>query len=261
VAVVVGAAVAATTLVAVLPRIAQDPAYHRFADKRTLWGVPNGLDVWSNLAFPLVGLWGLIRVVSAPAGGADDPFTDPRERWPFAVVCVGVALTGLGSAWYHAAPDNARLVWDRLPMTLVFMGMLSAVVVERVSVAAGLVLLPVFLASGLSSIEYWRASEAAGAGDLRPYVLVQFFPALAIPLMLWLFPARYTRGGDIVVVLVIYGAAKIFEVLDGPIFAMGGVVSGHTLKHLMAALACWWLIRGTMARRPSRRVLEQETTG
>jgi len=259
--VVVGAAVAATALVALLPRIAQDPAYHRFADRRTLWGVPHGLDVWSNLAFPLVGLWGLIRVVSAPAGGRDDPFTDPRERWPFAVVCVGVALTGLGSAWYHAAPDNARLVWDRLPMTLVFMGMLAAVVAERVSVAAGLVLLPVFLASGLASIAYWHASEAAGAGDLRPYVLVQFFPALAIPLMLWLFPARYTRGGDIVVVLVIYGAAKIFEVLDGRIFAMGGLVSGHTLKHLMAALACWWLIAGTMARRPSRRLPEQETTG
>jgi hypothetical protein len=261
VAVVVGAAVAATALVAVLPRIAQDPAYHRFADRRTLWGVPNGLDVWSNLAFPLVGLWGLIRVVSAPAGGPDDPFIDPRERWPFAVVCVGVALTGLGSAWYHAAPDNARLVWDRLPMTLVFMGMLSAVVAERVGVAPGLSLLPVFLASGLASIAYWHASEAAGAGDLRPYVLVQFFPALAIPLMLWLFPARYTRGGDILVVLVIYGAAKIFEALDGRIFAVGRVVSGHTLKHLMAALACWWLIGGTMARRPSRRVLEQETTG
>src|SRR5437667_6711342 len=250
VGVVVGAAVAATALVALLPRIAQDPAYHRFADRRTLWGVPHGLDVWSNLAFPLVGLWGLIRVVSAPAGGRDDPFTDPRERWPFAVVCVGVALTGLGSAWYHAAPDNARLVWDRLPMTLVFMGMLSAVVAERVGVTAGLVLLPVFLASGLASIAYWHASEAAGAGDLRPYVLVQFFPALAIPLMLWLFPARYTRGGDIVVVLVIYGAAKIFEVLDGRSFAMGGAVSGHPLKHLMAALACWWLIAGTMARRP-----------
>ena len=257
--VMVGAAVAAMALAAVLPRLAQDPAYHRFADGRRFWGVPNGLDVWSNLAFPLVGLWGLIRVVAAPAGGPGDPFTDSRERWPYAVVCIGVALTGLGSAWYHAAPDNARLVWDRLPMTLVFMGMLAAVVAERVNVAAGLVLLPILVASGLASIAYWHASEAVGAGDLRPYALVQFFPALAIPLMLWLFPARYTRGGDIVVVLVIYGAAKIFEVLDGRIFAMGGVVSGHTLKHLMAALACWWLIRGTMARGPSMRVLEQET--
>src|SRR3984893_19382665 len=140
VGVVVGAAVAATALVAVLPRIAQDPAYHRFADRRTLWDVPGGLDVWSNLAFPLVGLWGLIRVVSTPAGGPDDPFTDSRERWPFAVVSIAVALTGLGLAWYHAAPDNARLVRDRLPMTLVFMGMLSAVVAQRRRGGAGLVL-------------------------------------------------------------------------------------------------------------------------
>src|SRR5207244_12895519 len=119
------------------------------------------------------------RGASAAAGGRAAPFPDPRGRWPFAVVGVGVVLTGLGSAWYHAAPDNARLVWDRLPMPLVFMGMLSAVVAERIGVAAGLVLLPVFLASGLASIAYWHASEAAGAGDLRPYVLVQFFPALA----------------------------------------------------------------------------------
>ena len=250
VGVVAGVAVAATALIAALPRIPQDPAYHRFADGRRIWGVPHGLDVWSNLAFPLVGLWGLARVLSAPAGGPGDPFSDPRERWPYAVVCVGVALTGFGSAWYHAAPDNARLVWDRLPMTLVFMGMLAAVVAERVSVTAGLALLPVFLASGLASIAYWHASEAAGAGDLRPYVMVQFFPALAIPLMLWLFPARYTRGGDIMVVLVIYGAAKVFELLDARIFALGGVISGHTLKHLMAAMACGWLIAGLTARQP-----------
>jgi hypothetical protein len=119
-------------------------------------------------------------------------------------------------------------------------------------VTAGLLLLPPFLAAGLASIAYWHASEAAGRGDLRPYVLVQFLPALAIPLMLWLFPARYSRGGDIVVVLLIYGVGKLFEVLDGRIFALGRLVSGHTLKHLMAALACWWLIWGTMARRPSR---------
>ncbi len=250
VGVLVGAAAAAMALVALLPPIAQDPAYHRFADTRRLWGVPNGLDVWSNLAFPLVGLWGLVRVVSAPSGGPTDPFRESRERWPYVVVCAGVTLTGLGSAWYHAAPDNARLVWDRLPMTLVFMGMLAAVIAERVNVTAGLLLLPPFLAAGLASIAYWHLSEAAGTGDLRPYVLVQFLPALAIPLMLWLFPARYSRSGDIVVVLLIYGAAKLFEVLDGRIFGVGGMVSGHTLKHLMAALACWWLIWGTMARRP-----------
>ena len=248
--VVVGAAVAATALVALLPRIAQDPAYHRFADRRTLWGVPHGLDVWSNLAFPLVGLWGLIRVVSAPAGGRDDPFTDPRERWPFAVVCVGVALTGLGSAWYHAAPDNARLVWDRLPMTIGFMALLASVVAERMGVTAGIVLLPVLLLAGIGSVAYWYAGESSGAGDLRPYALVQFAPVALIPLMVWLFPARYTHGGYLMAVIVMYGAAKVFEALDDAIFSMGHLLSGHTLKHLTAALAAWWLLRGLEARRP-----------
>lgn len=251
-----GVTVAAAALAAAVPPIAQDPAYHHFADGRRLFGVANGLNVASNLPFLLVGLWGLGRVLPARAGKPSSAFIASRERWPYVFVCAGVALTGLGSAWYHLIPDTGRLVWDRLPMTLVFMGLLAAVVAERVDVAAGLALLPLFLAAGLGSIVYWYATEAAGAGDLRPYALVQFLPALAIPLMLWLFPARYTRGGDVLIVLAIYGAAKLFEALDGWIFARSGIVSGHSLKHLTAALACWWLLRSLLARRA---ILNKET--
>ncbi len=246
-----GLAVAAAALLAAVPRVAQDVVYHRFADTRTVFGLNNGLNVLSNLPFLLVGLWGLARVLSAPAGSPGCSFIEPRERWPYVSVCAGVALTGLGSAYYHWAPDNARLVWDRFPMTLVFMGMLAAVVAERVNVTAGLALLLPLAAAGLGSVVYWHASEAAGRGDLRPYALVQFFPALAIPLLLWLAPARYTRGGDLLAVLLIYGVAKLFEALDGRIFALGQGVSGHSLKHLTAALACWWLLRGLMSRRPT----------
>lgn len=249
--VLLGVAILAAALAAAVPPIAQEMAYHRFADGRRLLGVANGLNVVSNLPFLLVGIWGLGRVLSARAGGPASAFIESRERWPYVFVCAGVALTGLGSAWYHLTPDTARLVWDRLPMTLVFMGLLAAVVAERIDVAVGLALLPWLLAAGLGSIVYWYATEAAGAGDLRTYGLVQFLPALAIPLMLWLFPARYTRGGDLLIVLLIYGAAKLFEVLDGRIFALGGLVSGHSLKHLTAALACWWLLRGAMTRRPA----------
>lgn len=251
-----GVTVAAAALAAAVPRIAQDPAYHHFADDRRLFGVANGLNVVSNVPFFLVGLWGLGRVLSVRAGEPSSAFIASRERWPYVFVCAGVALTGLGSAWYHLVPDTGRLVWDRLPMTLVFMGLLAAVVVERVDVVAGLVRLPLLLAAGLGSVVYWHATEAAGVGDLRPYGLVQFLPTLAIPLMLWLFPARYTRGGDVLIVLLIYGAAKLFEALDGRIFAWGGIVSGHSLKHLAAALACWWLLRSLMARRAA---LNKET--
>ncbi len=245
-----GVTAAAVVGACVVPPIPQDPAYHRFADTRPLGGAPNGWAVLSNVPFVLVGLWGLRQVLTAPVG-TSAPFVDSRERWPYALFFAGVALTGVGSTYYHWAPDNARLVWDRLPMTIGFMALLTSIVAERVSVTVGIVLLPVLLLAGAGSVGYWRAGELSGTGDLRPYALVQFAPAALIALMLWLFPARYTHGGYLVAVIVIYGAAKLFEILDGAIFSMGHVLSGHTLKHLTAALAAWWLLRGLDVRRPA----------
>src|SRR5712691_5914887 len=116
---VTAAAVAAACLV---PPIPQDPAYHRFADTRPMSGVPNAWAVLSNLPFVLVGLAGLRQVLTAPAGAAA-PFVESRERWPYALFFAGVALTGVGSGYYHWAHDNARLVWDRLPLTIGFVAL------------------------------------------------------------------------------------------------------------------------------------------
>ena len=248
--VLLGVTAAAAAAACVVPPIPQNPAYHGFADTRPIGGVPNAWAVLSNLPFVLVGLAGFRQVLTAPAGAAA-PFVESRERWPYALFFAGVALTGVGSAYYHWAPDNARLVWDRLPMTIGFMALLAAIVAERVSVTAGLAFLLPLLLAGAGSVAYWHAGELRGAGDLRPYTLVQFAPGVLIALMLWLFPARYTHGGYLVGVIVIYGAAKLLEVLDGPIFSMGHLLSGHTLKHLTAALAAWWLLRGLAIRCPA----------
>jgi hypothetical protein len=250
VGVLVGVAAAAVAAAGVLPPIPQDPVYHRFADTRALGGAANGWAVLSNLPFVLVGLLGLRQVLASPLGESA-AFIQSRERWPYALFFVGVALTGAGSAYYHWAPDNARLVWDRLPMTVAFIALLAAIVAERVSVTAGIVLLPALLLVGAASVAYWYAGELGGAGDLRPYALVQFAPAALIPSMLWLFPARYTHGGYLVGAAAIYGAAKLAEALDGPIYSVGHLLSGHTLKHLTAALAAWWLLRGLDVRRPA----------
>ena len=248
VAVLLGVAGAAGAAIAVFPPIPQDPAYHRFADARPLGSVANGWNVLSNLAFLLVGLCGLSRVRRAPTGPRHGLHRCPRAM-ALRVVLRGVALTGLGSAYYHWAPDTPRLFWDRLPMTVGFMALLAAIVAERVSVTAGLIVLGPLIAAGVGSIIYWRASELRGAGDLRPYALVQFLPALLILLMLWLCPPRYTGGGFLVGVLGIYGAAKVFEALDGPIFSLGSLLSGHTLKHLTVALAAWWVVKALDTRR------------
>jgi hypothetical protein len=161
-----------------------------------------------------------------------------------------VALTCFGSAYYHLAPSNERLVWDRLPMTLGFMSLLSAVWMERVNLRAGLVALGPLLLLGLLSVGWWYATELRGAGDLRLYLLVQFYTLVLILLILALFPPRYSRGADLLVAMGFYVLAKILESTDRQIFRLGHIVSGHTLKHLAAALGVCWIFRMLALRRP-----------
>ncbi len=242
VALLVAVGVIAAGVAFALPPVAQDAAYHDFADRRPILGVPNALNVLSSAPFVIVGLLGLGRVLRRARGAA-------WERAGFLVLFGGVALTGVGSAWYHLTPTTATLFWDRLPMTLAFMPLLALVLGERVSERAGPWLLPLCLAAGVGSVVHWRLGEAAGSGDLRLYALVQFLPVLAIPLALGLFPRRWIRGADLLVAVGWYALAKIFEALDATIFALGGIVSGHTLKHLAAAAAAAWLLRVARAWR------------
>jgi hypothetical protein len=220
-----------------LPPVPQDPAYHVMADQRAWLGIPNCLNVLSNLPFAVVGLLGL-----ATLGRASGPpaFSHLWERWPYAALFVGTALTALGSTYYHLAPNNGRLVWDRLPMTVAFMGLLTAILAERVSLRVGQWVFIPLLALGAGSVAYWYWSELQGAGDLRMYAVVQFGSLLLVVLLLVLYPSRYSGAGYLFTGLAAYAAAKGFELADEPIFAVGQIVSGHTLKHIAAAggLAC-----------------------
>jgi hypothetical protein len=217
----------------------QPQSYHSFADHRSLFGIPNFGDVASNLPFAMVGAWGLVFLASAATSAS---FINQHERWPYIVAFAGLTLTFFGSSYYHLHPDNARLVWDRLPMTLVFMSIVSVIIVERISLRAGLWLLPLLLLIGISSVVQWHASELRGAGDLRFYAAVQAYSAVVLLIAL-LFPSRYSRGSDFAVVVGFYALAKTLELLDKAIFGLGHFVSGHTLKHLAAAGAGYWILR------------------
>jgi hypothetical protein len=230
VGILVATLVAAVVVAFASPRLPQAIDYFDFADGRRLAGVPNALNVLSNIAFLAVGLSGLATLL-----GGQARFRDPRERLPWVVFFTGVALTGVGSAWFHLVPSTGTLVWDRIPMTIGFMGLLCALVTERVDAAWGRRLLWPLVGIGLGSVLYWYLSELAGIGDLRPYFLVQFYPLLALPLLLLLFPARYSRSLPYLLALGAYLLAKVAEVRDAEIFRLGGIVSGHTVKHLLAA--------------------------
>ena len=224
--------------VVLLPPVAEPPALRALVDDRTLLGVPNFWNVISNAPLLLVGAWGLIVVLRRAHG-----FIDARERWPYAACFLSVALTSAGSAYFHLAPDDARLMWDRLPISIGFMALLSAVIADRIGAKAGLQLLAPLMLAGAGSVGYWRWSMLRGAEDIVPYAAVQYGAMAAILILALRLPSRYARGSDLLGALAIYGLAKVAEVLDAAIFALGSLVSGHTVKHLLAALAVAWLVR------------------
>ena len=224
-------------LVAMLPRLPQPLAYHDFADQRAFAGIPNFLDVVSNLAILLAGATGMRHWA--------------RSTVAWRVFFVAAAGIGCGSAWYHWAPDNARLLWDRLPMALAFGALVAAVIGDRISARGGPLLLAPLMFGAAASVVLWYGSELAGAGDLRPYLFVQGGAALAVALVLLLFAARHTHGGAVAVALGCYALAMICgEILDARIYAGTGAVSGHTIKHLLAGAAIGQLARMIRLRAP-----------
>ena len=236
-------AVAAALFVPAMP---QPAAYHDFADKRVAYGIENFLDVVSNLAFAIAGVAGLALVLRPRTC-----FASPAERLPYLVFGIGVLLTAAGSCYYHLKPNNETLFWDRLPMTIAFMGLLSAQVVDRVSVRAGLLLLVPMLLVGMASVVYWIATERAGAGNVMPYGILQGYSVIVLLLMAVLHRSRYTRGNDVYWIFGWYVLAKVLESLDGEVLSLGHLVSGHSLKHVAAAaagfVACRMLMRRTLA--------------
>jgi hypothetical protein len=244
------AALAAVLIVVFLfPAIPQNEAYHNFADQRTLVGIPNCLNVLSNVFFLIVGLLG-IRFVMRARHEDRAPFLDPAERWPYLIFFLSVAATAFGSSWYHLDPNDRTLLWDRLPMAAGFMSLVAAVVAERVSVKAGLRLLAPLVLAGACSVVYWEITQARGHGDLRMYGVAQFGSLLVLLLLIALFPPRYTHTADFILALAFYAAAKLLEAADRPIFRWGGIVSGHTIKHLAAALSTYWILRMLRLRNP-----------
>jgi hypothetical protein len=216
---------ATAAAVALLKPMAQPQSYHQFADQRTILGVVRGFDVLSNLAFLLPGLLGLWFVLRAGMT------LDAGTRWALATLFFGLVLTTFGSAYYHLSPDDQRLVFDRLPIAIVLAGCIGTILADRFggrtawSVAA-------LIAVGLWTVHHWSA-----VGDLRWYVLFQGLTFVVALLLLALFPSRNSATPAIVIALAGNVAAKVFELLDRPIYSLGGIVSGHTLKHLSAGLA------------------------
>lgn len=221
-----------------VPGFPQLSTYHHFADTRPLLGIPNFWNVISNIPFLLVSILGFISLHKLWSGNK----LKGQEALIFLILFLGVLLISLGSAYYHLAPDNNRLVWDRIPMTIVFMSLLSFTIMERINFNLGFWLLMPLIFFGVFSVFYWHQTELAGQGDLRLYALAQFYSMFLIMLTLFLFPKPYPPFKIYLLMFAFYGLAKITEHFDFTIYKAGGLISGHTLKHIFAAISIYYAV-------------------
>ncbi len=217
------------------PVIPQDLAYHGFADEVLFFGIPHFFDVISNAIFLVVGYLGFKIVFQNKNLMA-------RHAW--LAFFVSIFLIGPGSAYYHWNPNNQTLVWDRLPMGAGFMALYVVLLVEHLGATLEKYLFP-FIFVGVASVMVWAIWD-----DLRFYFWVQFSSFICIPIILLSFKSHYNQKSGYFYCLLFYFLAKLTETFDKKIFFMTSqVVSGHTLKHLLAGLGLWYLVWMIQKRR------------
>ncbi len=224
-----------------LDEIPEKPEWFLYADHRLLMGIANFGDVVSNILFMIFGALGIKFILSLEVKNSTFEFT--WERAAPATFFLGVFLTGLGSGWYHLDPTSTRLVWDRLPMTIAFMGIICMLTSDHIHPRGGFKILAPLIILGMGSVIWWYWTEINGQGDLRPYALVQFFPMLGIPFVLLIYRGRYTHSEGYWGILICYAIAKIFELYDHEVFQTLACISGHSIKHMVAAIGAWYVLQ------------------
>ena len=207
------------------PVLVQEQSYHQFVDQRMFFGIPNAMDVLTNVFFLIVGLMGL----------------SIQKNRAWLVFFISIVFVAPGSAYYHWAPNDFTLIWDRIPMSVGFMALYVILLSEHVSEKLEKTL-PLATLLGLASVLVWVITT-----DLRLYFWIQFSSFLTIPMILILYPSRYSHKSIYAYTLAAYALAKIVEVKDKQVFELTHhLISGHSLKHILAAVGIgllWWMLK------------------
>ncbi|MBD0295090.1 MAG: ceramidase domain-containing protein [Flavisolibacter sp.] len=214
--------------------VPQSQTYHHFADQRGAWGVPNFLNVITNLPFAFVGFWGLY-VASR--------LKENRLKAIVFTLFIGFLLLSVGSGYYHFRPNNDTLVYDRIPIAVIILSFFVFIIYDRVDSKKGFTAFILLNLLGILSVIYWIGSEHIGRGDLRWYGMAQFFPLIAIPLVMFLYKSAFNPWKEILLIYLFFGLAKFTETFDKEIYHwLGTTISGHSLKHLLMAAAGYIIV-------------------
>lgn len=214
--------------------IPQNLNYHDFADDRMIFGIPNFWNVITNLPFAFVGIYGLMVVRNSNERQV--------KQICFTLFTAFVLLT-FGSSFYHESPDNRTLVLDRIPMVIIFMSFFALIIYDRIGNKIGYKTFIFLNVIGIITVLYWYLSERTGNGDLRWYGMVQFFPIIAIPLILFLYKSPFNHSKEVIPIFIFFGLAKLAETFDNEIFHMlNNMISGHSIKHLLMVAAEYYIL-------------------
>ncbi|GAB3522767.1 ceramidase domain-containing protein [Photobacterium alginatilyticum] len=224
--------------------ITQSRNFYDYADQRTFLGVSNFFNVISNLPFLLVGLLGLKRFRTHHLNAIE-----PRIRLLYPSFFIGLVAAFFGSSYYHLVPNAFTLMLDRIPITIAFITLYCIVLSEYIKPAIGYRLVIPATLYGLLSVVYWYATDVInGRGDLSAYVLVQVIPIIHLPLIIGLFTSPFSHGSYYLYALLAYVLAKWVESNDEQLYALLGGISGHSVKHLLAALGGYMIYLGWIKR-------------
>lgn len=221
------------------PSLAQSPHHHDFADQRLLWGIPCAMDVLSNLPFALWALVGGWALWCTRASGHSALVATSPHRGCATLFFAGLAVTAVGSTWYHLQPNDAGLALDRLGMVAAFAGLLGLAVADRVSARSGMATAALVLLAGPLAVGVW-----AQTGNVLPWAVVQFGGMLVVVGLACFKPPHGGPGLPLGAIIAIYAVAKAFEMADHAIYDLTAhTVSGHSLKHIVASFAAWPVVR------------------
>ena len=203
-----------------------------FSDDNEIFSIPNFNNVLSNFPFIVFGIIGITFIIKKYRGKQESTILLASLFF-----FLGIFFTWIGSSYYHLYPTTKSLVWDRLPMVIVFMSFFSIIITENISNTIGKKSLVYLLVIGISSVLYWYITELFGVGDLRLYVIVQFLPLVLIPLILLMFNNSWSSTKYYWLMIGVYVLAKVFETFDEQVYVLTNLISGHTIKHLVASFA------------------------
>lgn len=210
--------------------------YHAFADQSNWLGIDHAMDVLSNLGFLAVGSWALFLLFGRPDG------IEIQNKPALAVFALSVLATAWCSSYYHLAPDDARLFWDRLPIAVACASLLSLVrsacLVSPQHPRLELIGLCIF---AVASVCWWQQT-----GDLRPYLSLQILAIALPPVWQWLYGRPKAERIWFAVAIAFYVVAKCVEMADGSILSATTMISGHTIKHVLAACAAYFIVKSQL---------------